>query len=101
MIKYIEYEIPLVMGDIIAVSYNNYIYKGLFVKYGTSGNVHFILLNRIDWIYNNKQTSKRLSLDYLNTNANRRIVKMSEEHLTLEERDLVEQGREYILKTYF
>lgn len=92
--------VPLEPGDIIAVAYNNHFSVGIFVRYGGAGNVHFYPMSYIASIAANiEMHPKNLpNVWYINTNADERVVKLTEASLTDKQKEEADIVRKLLLK---
>lgn len=77
-------------GDLIAVAYNHWFVLGIFLNYGPVGNVRY---QNLSLGQNSEEklrlwfSQKKLRVDYINADPNGRVLKITEDSLTDEQKE--------------
>lgn len=93
--------VPLVPGDLIAVAYTNRFMLAVFVRYGGQGNTHYY---PIEWMGENadrleaEPDNRFPTVWFINTDADQRVVKITEESLTDKQKVLADKTRKLLVK---
>lgn len=96
---YKKSSVPLEPGDLIAVAYTNTFMLAVFVRYGGQGNVHYYPIKYLGTHANELEKSDNFpNVWYINTNADQRVVKITEESLTDEQKEWADKTRKLLVK---
>lgn len=96
----------LTKGDIIMIAFSNRLHPGIYVKQGSADNINYIPLHiNLDYWLSREDVQKGkkfIQFAYINTQGNKRVIKLSIEQLTEEYKtkyltiiNLVKQGLLY------